>query len=450
MEWLEASLAFVVTMMILSTIASMVVETVHRMLRLREKGLEQTLDLLFKKVIWPKVAATTHNVFPPIDKQPREEPESWGESESEGKLKELRENFRQCWQWLKQLAIRTSGMPIDIEASWRRDFVNKMTGNEFSIAREKPKKFWHLWMWLKWLAVGMSGTLTNEQKRRTLSTLEMAERLAETAVGQHISQRALGMGTAAADQFKTAIVVSISDKFEDFSEEVRDIFSRQARLLSVVVGFVLAFSLNVDAAHLFKSYLRDPALRTKVIAQGDAVAERLQEAEKSLQEELSKQEAAELEEVKKGIDKLKTSIADLEAQSIPISWDNAPVQPWFVQPELGQSCFIQRKKDVNSWDVLLWFLSVTLGGFLIGLGGPFWFDSFRKLSALTGVARQFTSPAKQSPDAIQESADSASGQATTEEAVVTIFKRAERSQALNKSTKRQRVLLGQDGTVDRG
>lgn len=401
MEWLEASLAFIITMMMLSTIASMVVETLHRCLRLRERGLEQTLDALFEKVIWPKVASAK-------------------DMAGDGSIKEL----------------------------WQRNFVTTMTGNEFPKARERPKHRYLVWHWLKWIVAVGVGKLTNEQKRRGISTLEMVERLVETDVGRHISQRARELGKEAADEFKSAVVVGISDKFEDYSEEARDIFSRRAKLLSVLVGLVLAFGLNVDAPALFKSYLQDPALRYKIIAQGEAVAQAAQDARLSLEAELAQADSATLGEVKSGIEKITNQIKELEVQSIPLSVADSPLYG----------------KELVGRPFWIWLLSVTLGGFLIGLGGPFWFDSFRKVSALTNIARQFVSPAKQTPGALaQASVDTpdtsvqvvAVGQSIAEETVVAIFKRAERSQALNwpesSVTKRSpRVLLGRDGSAKGG
>jgi len=46
MEWLEASLAFAVTMMVFSTMVSVIVESCHRLFRLREDGLRRIVEEL--------------------------------------------------------------------------------------------------------------------------------------------------------------------------------------------------------------------------------------------------------------------------------------------------------------------------------------------------------------------------------------------------------------------
>src|SRR5438105_3120557 len=51
MIWLSAALAFAVTMLILSMIVSTIVETLHRLFGLREKGLRMMLGHLYERVI---------------------------------------------------------------------------------------------------------------------------------------------------------------------------------------------------------------------------------------------------------------------------------------------------------------------------------------------------------------------------------------------------------------
>ena len=56
MEWLEAGLAFAVTMMVFSTMVSVIVETGHRIFRIREKGLQMIMVHVYEDVIWPRLS----------------------------------------------------------------------------------------------------------------------------------------------------------------------------------------------------------------------------------------------------------------------------------------------------------------------------------------------------------------------------------------------------------
>src|SRR5260221_13214626 len=53
MTWLTATLAFAVTMLVLSMVTSTFVETIHRLIGLREKGLRIMLDQFYDRVMGP-------------------------------------------------------------------------------------------------------------------------------------------------------------------------------------------------------------------------------------------------------------------------------------------------------------------------------------------------------------------------------------------------------------
>ena len=53
MTWLNAALAFAITMLILSMVTSVFVETIHRFIGLREKGLKLLVGHVYDWVIAP-------------------------------------------------------------------------------------------------------------------------------------------------------------------------------------------------------------------------------------------------------------------------------------------------------------------------------------------------------------------------------------------------------------
>ena len=73
----------------------------------------------------------------------------------------------------------------------------------------------------------------------------------------------------------------VAQKFEAFGKEASVYFEGRARLLSVIVAMALAFLAHVDAVDLFKTYLRDPNARAKVIEQTEAVTAQYKAAEKN-------------------------------------------------------------------------------------------------------------------------------------------------------------------------
>ena len=98
--------------------------------------------------------------------------------------------------------------------------------------------------------------------------------------------------------------------------------------------------------------------------------------------------------------------------------------------------------------LLKWFLAVLLAGLLIGLGGPFWFDTFRKLSALTSIVRGLQTPVQKAKE--QGLTPRAKPEEKPEEKpkVVEIFETATKARALSRVG--GRVLLRPDGNIDKG
>ncbi len=102
----------------------------------------------------------------------------------------------------------------------------------------------------------------------------------------------------------------------------------------------------------------------------------------------------------------------------------------------------------KAWLLFLWVGSVLLTGLLIGLGGPFWFNTFRKLSALTGIVRGFQTPVQKEKE--QEQAPRAKPEEKPDRTpkVVEIFETAAEARAL--SYVRGRSLLTPEGNIDQG
>ena len=58
MTWLEAAAAFAVVMMVFSTLSTIAVDTLYRILRVRERGLKQLIEITYKDVIQPHIKQT--------------------------------------------------------------------------------------------------------------------------------------------------------------------------------------------------------------------------------------------------------------------------------------------------------------------------------------------------------------------------------------------------------
>ncbi len=379
MEWIEAALAFAVVMMLFSTAVTVIMEIAHKMLRIREKGLQRLVQSVYDDIVLPRL------------------PRPDGDATTAG-------------------------------------FVNTVTKSRFLQVRGGESRLKRL----------VSRTV-NADKLTNLTTLEFVERLAETPAGKRLFHEWQRRG----EDYLNTFLGDLASKFEDYSRSSSEYFARRARLTSTVIAIVLAFSLNVNAVQIYESLLRDESLRQSLIEQGEEVGKQMQEAEKRLAAELRKQGAGEIskEELDASIAELRQVLDSVDSSGMPIGWDNFP---WKSQAAPGDEPDDAQKTSaggigaglVASGAYVGWAFSVLLAGLLIGLGGPFWFDVFRKLGALAGMVRGMQTTVQK----VKEKAGASHEDAT--EVITKVFKEAAKGQAL--ANVGGRPLLTPDGRVDRG
>jgi hypothetical protein len=316
MPALDASLAFAITMLVLAMVVTTLVETLHRLFGLREKGLALLLGQFYDRV----------------------------------------------------LARRIGSVP---DATQQRDwFIDMMTVNRGPVgrapmiaslgalrldARLEDKKFLN-WIW-------------GGRRLGSLSLTAFMERLG----GSEHGLRLMGEVSAAGDKAIEWTLKDIGQKFEAFGQEASEYFESRARLLSVIVGFVVAIALHVDAFMLFDTFMRRPDIAQQVIAQGDKVTKAYQEAQKKA-DASGTNVSDEVKQTKKA---LEAELEPLRTAGVPVGWTPRAVvefKEWSVT-------------DLSNpfWKTLFGML---LGGLLIGLGAPFWYQAVQMLTGLRGATRQ--------------------------------------------------------------
>lgn len=227
MQSLDAALAFAITMLILSMVVTTIVETIHRIRGLREKGLELLLGRFYDRII----------------------------------------------------AARGLGAG---DAGSRQAFIEMMTVNRAPIgdaplrprasatpeADDKTEDTKLLsWVW-------------GGRRLGKLGAMAFMERLGGSAYGASIVNQA----AAAGDQAVLATLKDLTQKFEAFRRESSEYFESRARLVSVLVALVLAVALNVNAFTLFDTFMRNPEVARAVIDKGSAAQGQYVELNRQLQE----------------------------------------------------------------------------------------------------------------------------------------------------------------------
>jgi hypothetical protein len=264
----------------------------------------------------------------------------------------------------------------------------------------------------------------------------IAQRLAGIDAGAEIKKFATATGQGASDAVDT-VLKDIAQKFDGFGKDAATYFEGRARFMSVMVAMVLAFAAHVDAIDLFKTYLRDPNARAKVIEQSQAVTAQYKAAQDAAEalKKVVPDPAAAPADVKTQVEQLKKDLEAATANTnatvkeyadlgVPIGWTperlNAADMKALVwtctqlkegeKPRfrtLWQECqpdekgykglkgqqhkhvYVQIPTDPG----ILFYL--FLGGLLIGLGSPFWYDAVTGLTNIRSTVKGATGAAPQ-------------------------------------------------------
>lgn len=220
--------------------------------------------------------------------------------------------------------------------------------------------------------------IVNAGELKNLGTTQFIERLTELPEGKHLIDSLGRLGTPDLDAF----LKDLARRYEEWGASATEYFARRAKLVSVIIAILLAFALNLNAIDMFRTLLTHEALRGKVIERGDEIARIPQQPAQSgtPAAESAGQHAdrstQHLGEVRVGMDVLR-------AGGIPFGWETVPWKGTVWQSGGG---------PMKAWLLIEWAGAVLLTGLLIGLGGPFWFDAFRKLSTLTSPGPTIRGP----------------------------------------------------------
>ena len=337
MQSLDAALAFAITMLVLAMVVTTLVETLHRIFGLREKGLALLLSNFYDRILTSRSAGA-----------------SIGEDDRRAFIEMMTINRGPVGR-APLMALRRT-LRID---SWSED-----------------RKFLN-WIW-------------GGRRLGSLSLMAFMERLGSSDYGGRLVTQA----SVAGDKGVEWMLKDVAQKFDAFGAEASEYFEGRARLLSVIVGFVLAFAINVNALILFDTFMKRPDITQKVIEQGTQVTQKYE----ALQEEVGRAKAVtdaapsgaaatappaggstvtpeQLQQTRESVEQAarqaSAAVRELQVAGVPIGWTRTRFDESFNAP-------------------LISLLGLALGGMLIGLGAPFWYKVVQALTPLRAAARKAT------------------------------------------------------------
>lgn len=213
------------------------------------------------------------------------------------------------------------------------------------------------------------------------------------------------------------LLADIGEKYKEYGEFMTNYFRRRAQVISLLAGIALAVVANIDGIRLFERFLNDPALTARVEAQAKQLEGVIKTAQEKTNELPTTQEstAKELTAASTAASQLLTSYSDIR---LPIGWTYFPMcapstdkeqpgidprcpapGPKSAQTDNAIDIFVANMKALKGTkksDLFTWLLRTVMTGFLIGLGGPFWFDVAKKITSLRGGDQQDKKTAKTS------------------------------------------------------
>ena len=430
MPLIEAALAFAITMLALSLVVSTFVELIHRIFAMREAGLKYMLGQMFDQVLAKYVTPAVEAKF--------------------------------ADPALKANLAGVLGKPLaeitleDVYKDVRDGFVERMSANRAPMGvtpKATPTGGARHGLSLKW----WQARLWNGRDLATLTPAEFMERLGSIDIGAVIKEgntaanntvfaakaaakaaadlaattpdaanlanaAATAAGEAAADVIDP-VLKDVAQKFDAFGKEAGAYFEGRARLLSVAVAMVLALAAHVDAFDLFRTYLRDPNARAKVIEQSEAVTAQYKavrdaaDAVKKIAPDPNATtpdpNAPAASDVKTAIEKFrtdtltaidaaKTTVKQYADLGVPLGWSPERIDAakfsqwgWFCPANRADGAVRFWSPDCKLEERTVWLAVPTvaslwfyllLGGLLIGLGSPFWYDVVTGLTSLRNAA----------------------------------------------------------------
>ncbi|WP_415236886.1 hypothetical protein [Sneathiella sp.] len=390
MVMLEAALAFAVVMIIFSTVVTGIIEFIHRIMGTRHKHLKRMVGHLFDQYLVPRLGRH-------LSATNARDREKFIQAMTENPMAEAPEKFVPPATDLSSLGFFEK--IIQFYSSLKSFFL-------FSMSPFRRKVF--------------------GKEIEILTPLAFAERLARTDIGLAILEEG-------EDQLE-ALIDDFSRSFDRLGRTASEFLQNRARSLSILVGIVLALAVSIDAGKLMTALVENPELRTALIDQSEEAIEENRKASQKLDDLLvdikaGKAQAVTAKDIVEAQEALKNNVDSLKKQGLPIGFEE---YPWVKDAPVEPSGYVR------------WFFMCVLSGVLIGLGGPFWYRVFTKISQLTTLlkavgfgARKEVEESKQPPKTAEEK--------MRPETVSDAFLTAARNHNIAHKA-RNRAILGADGT----
>lgn len=238
---------------------------------------------------------------------------------------------------------------------------------------------------------GHLAEIPNSSRIDWLTPMAFFQRLARTPVGKQIGSDIRKNVKLKGDQYKTDKIKFLEITYDRYAAASSEVLRKNSYVSTFLVAIIFAFAFNVNAETVFVKLLNEPDIRQEIIAniQGEKnLPQNLNAVEKAINATIPKIEQGKLkgnaadekiDELKDQLENAVKSMDGLSGSGLPIGWTKTT---W---NEIGSGPY---KTPILNY--ANWIFFTLVAGFLISLGGPFWYRVFSNLSGLIGALRTFT------------------------------------------------------------
>ncbi len=363
LDLLQSLLAFALTMLAIATIVTMIMETIARLFRRRDRLLRHLLTLVFEKEIKPLLSGR----------------------------------------------LATADITRAVAAIQTSPFVPKKNST-----------------WLNRLTIVLNRLLGANQSNR-LTSEEFLQRLSRTEVGTRIVEEFDGVESELEQSLARIKdrYEEISTASTEWMTNSSSVLSLALGVV-LALAWNIDGSRILDSyiANPSKS-AEVTAQADKYIEANEAAQRRLQEALDKIDSPVNAgggstaaQEA--LQDVRDRLEAIEKQGGMLLAEGLPIGLDFYPhcrLPVFDPRQDVDPRCMNAITWGDWAWILLVWLPVVVVTGILIGLGGPFWYDAVLGLMRVTQLLRGVTGSAKADSDR-----EGAGGEAATDETMADLFR----------------------------
>lgn len=445
MQWLDAVLTFAITMLILSMITTTLVETLHRVFALRWRGLRRMLARFYEDEVWPLVKQSNADLWDLGTREQflqtmllnRTRSVKAGAADPSRELATIPTKADVIGDFFKTLrAILHWIIPVNASRQVnnlpKEEFIKRLGASAFAaplarVLKDQDDKAVLNIMGEKYDAYGKDASVSFERRARIFSVsvaivvawifyVHPYELLTTYLQKPAITEKVIALGPQALKDFESyekqlkeaKETLGVPDESEqaangseekkpaaEAAEKIKKLEEGAKTIIAQAKEFAASFSGNDEFAVKAKQLeLHLTQIENGIGDTAEAIHESLDQAAKAVKD------------VKAAIADAKEEAGKLKLLGVPLGWTQERItefdpvhvclnSPWPVSdvfkcaegkdPEEEKVFTLYWPKKMNG--TVLWLL---LGGFLVGLGAPFWARTVKSITQLRGGLKSIT------------------------------------------------------------